>query len=205
MKTTSFGENVVAFFDVGEDARGFLGDMFESGTAPPREAQRLLDQSLLAGAEDWHALVDCARSIRRSRDRDPFGLDGTDLLTCVWHVLDGLDGDGAPPSEPWAETDRLIALARQLERDAALLTFPVREEADDGASEPGLPRPKKLRRSAGATSHYWADGGPARAHDGQTGCAAATCPIRPSAYAWCNPGNVAGLHSGPVGLPNGQH
>jgi hypothetical protein len=47
-----FGLNVVSVFDVPSDTRDFLADVIESGQAPPNEVEELLQQSLLAGAQD---------------------------------------------------------------------------------------------------------------------------------------------------------
>lgn len=136
----SYGDEMLAVFDVGEDVRDFLREVIDSGTAPRIETQRLLGQSLLAGADDWHALVGCARSIHQARPRQRRSLDGQDLLTSLWLLLSGL-GDGRPAAEPWQETDRLVALAQSLERDARVLPLPAS-------------RPPRRLQSADATSHY---------------------------------------------------
>ncbi|KAM4059053.1 methyl-CpG-binding domain-containing protein 4 [Hirsutella rhossiliensis] len=155
--TASFGEDVLCVFDVWEDSRDFLCDVIQSRTAPRLETQRLLHQSLSAGAEDWHALIDCATSIHQSRPFQLHGLDGQDVLTSLWLILSGLsNGNAVPAEEPWQETDSLIALAQKLERDAsALLSSASAHYAHNGDIKPQSVQPKKRQQSAGATSHYW--------------------------------------------------
>ncbi|RDA85181.1 hypothetical protein CP532_2383 [Ophiocordyceps camponoti-leonardi (nom. inval.)] len=148
------GSDVLFFFDVGEESRDFLRDVIKSSATPRHETERLQDQSLLAGAEDWNALIECAREIRRSRPYDALALDGQDDLSYVWPALFGLGGGVASPTDDaWEETDRLIALCKKLERDAASLFWPEGGTLDDYPET----QSKKRRRSGGTTSsHYWA-------------------------------------------------
>ncbi|RCI14599.1 hypothetical protein L249_6838 [Ophiocordyceps polyrhachis-furcata BCC 54312] len=142
------------FFDVAEESRDFLRDVIKSSATPRHETERLQNQSLLAGAEDWNALVDCARAVRRSRPYDSLALEGQDDLSYVWPALFGLGGSvAAPTGDAWEETDRLIALCKKLEWDAGSL-FCTGGSLDDYPE----PQSKKRRRSGGtASSHYWVD------------------------------------------------
>ncbi|KAJ4858736.1 hypothetical protein T069G_07003 [Trichoderma breve] len=153
---TSFGHSILSVFDVWEDSSPFLSEVLESGDAPNDEVQCLFDQSLTGGAEDWHYLIDCARSIRCVQNRHPECLDGSDILSFVWEIFDGYDGT-SPPAEPWGETDRLIALAKDLERDIEVLppSLPTSQSARKSASSQAQSRVKKQR--LGTTSHYWSD------------------------------------------------
>ncbi|EHK24825.1 uncharacterized protein TRIVIDRAFT_208626 [Trichoderma virens Gv29-8] len=153
--STSFGQNILSVFDVWEDSSLFLSEILESGDAPNDEVQCLFNQSLTGGAEDWHYLVDCARSIRSTQDRHPESLDGSDILSFVWEIFDGYDGALSSP-QPWGETDRLIALAKDLERDVGILppSLPTLQPIHENASR-ARPRVKKQR--PGTTSHYWSD------------------------------------------------
>ncbi|KAL6698554.1 hypothetical protein J3F84DRAFT_393272 [Trichoderma pleuroticola] len=153
---TSFGQSILSVFDVWEDSSSFLSEVLESGDAPNDEVQRLFDQSLTGGAEDWHYLIDCARSIRYVQNRHPESLDGSDILSFIWEIFDGYDG-ASPSPEPWAETDRLIALAKDLERDVEILSpsLPATQSARKSASSRAQSRVKRQRR--GSTSYYWSD------------------------------------------------
>ncbi|KAH0524953.1 hypothetical protein TsFJ059_007391 [Trichoderma semiorbis] len=153
---TSFGQSILSVFDVWEDSSSFLSEILESGDAPNDEAQCLFDQSLTGGAEDWHYLIDCARSIRCLQNRHPESLDGSDILSFVWEIFDGYDGT-SPSAEPWEETDRLIALAKDLERDIEILppSLPTSQPTRKSASSRAQSRVKKQR--LGTTSHYWSD------------------------------------------------
>ncbi|KAK4067387.1 uncharacterized protein Triagg1_7567 [Trichoderma aggressivum f. europaeum] len=153
---TSFGQSILSVFDVWEDSSSFLSEVLESGDAPIDEVQCLFDQSLTGGAEDWHYLIDCARSIRCVQNRHPESLDGGDILSFVWEIFDGYDG-ASPSIEPWGETDRLIALAKDLERDVEILppSLPTTQSARKSASSRAQSRVKK--QHPGTTSHYWPD------------------------------------------------
>ncbi|PHH86195.1 hypothetical protein CDD83_10595 [Cordyceps sp. RAO-2017] len=191
--TVSFGQDILSVFDVWEDSREFLGDIIQSGIAPPREMQRLLDQSLLAGAEAWHALIECATSIQQSCRHDPRSLEGQDAATYVCYALHGLPWHNeASQQDDWEDTDRLIVLARKLERDASCLL--------SAASALASPEPPsgKSRRSLDATSHFWADarlgptfGGDASAAYGLTAAARRLHLHNTSVRAsrWYAPGN----------------
>ncbi|KAL7913138.1 hypothetical protein GGI35DRAFT_277990 [Trichoderma velutinum] len=153
---TSFGQSILFVFDVWEDSSSFLSFVLESGDAPNDEVQCLFDQSLTAGAEDWHYLIDCARSIRCVQNRHPESLDGSDILSFVWEIFDGFDG-ASPSAEPWGETDRLIALAKDLEREIEILppSLPTSQPIEENARSRARSQAKKQR--LGKTSHYWSD------------------------------------------------
>ncbi|KAL7924039.1 hypothetical protein ACQKWADRAFT_288656 [Trichoderma austrokoningii] len=149
---TSFGHTILSAFDIWDDSLAFLSEILESGEAPGDEFKCLFDQSLAGGAQDWHYLIDCARSRRCMQNHDPGSLDGSDVLTSVWEILDGLIGESSAP-EPWEETDRLIALAKDLERNVEILSPLL-----TGAQEVAAPRRSRIKKPRpGVTSHYWAD------------------------------------------------
>ncbi|POR31225.1 Methyl-CpG-binding domain protein 4 [Tolypocladium paradoxum] len=180
----SFGENILSVFDVCDDARDFLRDIIESDTAPHSETQWLLSQSLLAADEDWHYLIDCARSIQQSHYRDPHGLEGIDVLTYVCQIFNGLGGDRSAPPEAWEETDRLILLAKGLAKDPIIRppSLPTRK-VDDAGVESRLPLAKR-RRSEATTSHFWSDATPIQTSSGQATHAAVTTPIGLPFHVW---------------------
>ncbi|EHK48108.1 hypothetical protein TRIATDRAFT_215636 [Trichoderma atroviride IMI 206040] len=153
--STSFGHTLLSVFDVWDDSLAFLCEILESGEAPYDEFQLLFDQSLAGGAQDWHYLIDCARSMRCMQDHDPESLDGGDILTSVWKILNGFNG-GSSAAEPWGETDRLIALAKDLERRVEILppVFAASQQDQETTSSRRL-RAQKLR--SGITSHYWVE------------------------------------------------
>ncbi|EEU48579.1 uncharacterized protein NECHADRAFT_90114 [Fusarium vanettenii 77-13-4] len=155
-----FGHGVLRSFDAWRGSRDFLADVIESSRASS-ETEELLQQSLVADSEDWHYLIDCAESLRRLRGYDQQSLDGQDVATHVWRILNGLE-----PSTPvaWEATDRLIARAKELERDpeirppssAGLLDHQRQRRCD---SEVGLPysQPPESAKRHLTTSHYWSD------------------------------------------------
>lgn len=194
--TASFGEDILSVFDVWEHAQDFLCDVIQSGIAPRLETLRLLDESLLAGAENWHALIDCATSIHQSRTFQLHGLDGQDVLTSIWLVLSGPRRDNAAPvEEPWLETDSLIALAQKLERDASSLPLSVPGHHANGDNiKPPWPQPKRRHQPAGTTSHYWDHAGGVDTCVGLSPCRAAAIRAR---LPWQNPGAGGSWPSSP--------
>ncbi|KAM0246283.1 hypothetical protein ACHAQJ_010286 [Trichoderma viride] len=184
--STSFGQNILSVFDVWEDSLAFLSELLESGEAPSDETQCLFNQSLIGGAEDWHYLIDCAQSIRCVGDRHPESLDDSDILSFIWQIFNGRNGIPSSP-EPWEETDRLITLAKNLERDVEILPplLPASQQIQQIASSRVQPRIKKQR--LGITSHYWADKPESEAgkiKDGQSKSFALSVPL--SGYHRCN-------------------
>lgn len=151
-----FGHEILSVFDVWQDGRDFLADVIESLGAPA-ETECLLRQSLAAGAEDWHYLIECAESLRRRRGTDDQSLDGQDVLTYVWEIFNGIDASASV--EPWEQTDRLIAQAKALEHDAEirlslLSPAPVAESNVEFSTSSQPPTKSKGRVTV---SHYWLD------------------------------------------------
>ncbi|KAM0427475.1 hypothetical protein ACHAPT_007435 [Fusarium lateritium] len=157
-----FGHDVLCAFDAWEDARDFLADVIESSQASS-ETEQLFQQSLVACSQDWQYLVDCAESIRRLRGHNQQSLDGQDVATYIWRITNGLEPP--PTSEPWEATDRLIARAKELERDPEIrppssaggLFDTQRQRRRD--SEVGLPcsQPRESAKRRLTKSHYWSD------------------------------------------------
>ncbi|RFU74080.1 methyl- -binding domain-containing 4 [Trichoderma arundinaceum] len=165
---TSFGQNILSVFDVWEDSLSFLAEILESGKTPDDETRYLFNQSLIGHAEDWYYLIDCARSIQRAQDRQPESLDGVDVLSFVWEIFNGCGGTTASP-EPWEETDRLIALAKDLERDIEISppSLPASQQFKESA--PSQVRPRVKRQRLGLKSHYWTDKPLTLTHEGNDG------------------------------------
>ncbi|OTA07489.1 hypothetical protein A9Z42_0083630 [Trichoderma parareesei] len=149
---TSFGESILSVFDVWDDSLSLLSEILESGNAPTDELRSLFHQSLVGGAEDWHYLIECAQSIRCAQGRHPESLDGGDILSFVWEISKGGEAEvKSPVPGPWGETDRLIALAKDLERDVDISPVAPRP------SQESLRRQRVKKPRLGATSHYWSD------------------------------------------------
>ncbi|KPM38961.1 hypothetical protein AK830_g7604 [Neonectria ditissima] len=152
------GHDILYVFDVRQDSRDFLADVIESLGAPT-ETDELLRQSLMAGAEDWQNLVDCATSIRWLRGNNEQSLDGQDVLAYVWQIFNGINASSSLTG-PWEQTDRLIAQARALERDPEIRpplpsTIPVERSGGDRLATSSQPRSKSKGRAI--ASHYWLD------------------------------------------------
>lgn len=151
----SFGHTILSVFDVWDDSLAFLSEILESGDAPRNELQHLFDHSLTGGAQDWLYLIDCARSMRCMQDHDPESLDGGDILTFVWEILNGFYG-GSSAAEPWGETDRLIALAKDLERDVEI-SPPMLAASQQAQETVSSRRRRATKPRPGVTSHFWTD------------------------------------------------
>ncbi|CAI6052568.1 unnamed protein product [Clonostachys chloroleuca] len=107
------------FGDFDEEFADFVFRGVNIQASHHNDYSELFTQSLEAWADDWTALIDCARSMKQSRDVKPESLDGNDLLTFIWEIF-RLNRVIAPPDpRPWRETDRLIALAKRLEHWAS--------------------------------------------------------------------------------------
>lgn len=146
----------MSVFDVWEEEYDFLSRLLESSYTPEDETRRLVDVSLLANSEDFHHLLECARSIQRSSSSSLNSLDGSDVLTFVWHILAG-EKPSIPDAviQPWAETDRLILLAKELSGKPPYIRNPlIRSTKGDGASVKS-PRPRSRSVKRNAISHYW--------------------------------------------------
>lgn len=147
-------------FDVPDEARGFLAGIIADGHIPLEEEARIRDARLLAEAQDFDALMHCAASIHRSRVIDASDLEGNDMLTSVWRIIQGTTDD--LNLNPWKETDRWIAQARHLEQEAAAfsrhlrpVTVPSNSPGNGGLPD-SRPRASKRKREATVvTSHYW--------------------------------------------------
>lgn len=128
-----FKYNVLEVFDVREETRDFLADIIRSCPKSP-ETQLLVSQTLLAGAEDWQNLVDCATAIHRSKTRSPGSLDSQDVLPYIAHIL---DGENIPTSRrPWEQTDNLIARARELQWSQQSVSAASRTKYSKSAKKP---------------------------------------------------------------------
>ena len=157
---SSLVQDALQAFDVDSVEREFIAETIAAGYFPPGEDDRILNESLFAGNEDFEALIECATSIHQSRIIDPSDLGGNDLLTTVWHVLQGR----AQELAPWSETDRLIARAKRLEHQASYLLH--RPSPPRGSTRPVFENAKarraKRQRTA-VTSHYWSSDPPCQA------------------------------------------
>lgn len=158
---SGFGHGVLRTFDAWQNTRDFLADVIESGQASS-ETEELLQQSLVADSEDWCYLIDCAESLRRLRGYNQQSLEGQDVATYVWKIWNGLEPP--PASEPWEATDRLIARARELERDPEIRppssVGPLDAQRQRRRDlEVGLPysQPPESAKRHHTTSHYWSD------------------------------------------------
>ncbi|KAG6017525.1 hypothetical protein E4U54_006601 [Claviceps lovelessii] len=108
------GSAVLSTFNVPEEEADFLSDIIDSSLAPANEVQSLVEASIFANSDDFHHLVSCATAIQRSKFRDPNSLEGNDVLTFIWRILNGRECASDAQPAPWAETDRLIAIAKDL-------------------------------------------------------------------------------------------
>ncbi|KAM0203765.1 hypothetical protein ACHAPA_006299 [Fusarium lateritium] len=150
-----FGHNVVSVFDVPPEARDFLADVIESSQAP-NEVEELLQQSLLAGAQDWYSLIECAKYMQQTHKYDKSSLDGQDLLTHVSCMLDGRDPPPDTGPQPWEATDRLIAIAKSLE-DRPFVPVPVTVPQVSGGLHDQRQAALLEAKSRFTTSYYWSD------------------------------------------------
>jgi len=151
----SLGESALSVFDVWEDARDFLAAVFDSKTIPENERQRLLGLSLITGAQNWHSSIECAGSIRRKHPHDPTSLEGSDILTYLAFIVPEAPQCGPPSSQPWQETDRLIAHAKSLETQPYIGTPPPLSSRTSSAEKSQIRRSKKQPSKSRHTSHYW--------------------------------------------------
>ncbi|UNI14899.1 hypothetical protein JDV02_001479 [Purpureocillium takamizusanense] len=151
--TASLGHTALCAFDVWDDARDFLAAVFDHGTCPKEERQRLLDLSLLAGAQDWQASVECASTICSRHPHDPTSLQGSDTLTYLPFAVFEAPEVGLSQHKPWHETDRLIACAKALESQPYIRPPPSPRASS--AEQRHIRRSKKQPPKPGHTSHYW--------------------------------------------------
>ncbi|KAF5125530.1 Methyl-CpG-binding domain protein 4 [Metarhizium anisopliae] len=152
--SSSFGASVLSTFDYGEDGTEFLSQLIESPDTPAHETRQLVDTSILANSDDFHYLIECARSIQQSRHLPYENLNGNDLLSFVWHILTSEPTVPDTEEKPWAETDRLILLAKELAKDPDIRGPSARQIASYVSPAKRARRQVKLV-SQSTTSHYW--------------------------------------------------
>lgn len=146
----SIGHDILSVFDTSEHSYDFLIEVIEASIQSD-EVERLLRQSMLAGAEDWMYLIECAKSIRQDRGIDYASLDGQDVLSYIWYIFDPVGVHTS--SQPWEETDRLIAQAKRLGQDAEIYLPSPAVELD--TIEPTSRQSTAQTHGHFATSHYW--------------------------------------------------
>ncbi len=151
----NYGHQVLQPFDIEEDARDFLADVIVTHACDPFDLQWILDLSLTAGVEQWEALIACARSIQLRQIVKADCLEAGDCLASVWRVIDPLAP--AIPRDPWLETDRLIARARELEDAATRLILPTFEHIPDPkfSDEESTSSSSPRGRWTDIESHFW--------------------------------------------------
>ncbi|KAL2212735.1 hypothetical protein CC79DRAFT_1318655 [Sarocladium strictum] len=147
----SHGHNILSVFDASEDELDFLASLIDDGVAPTGEVRIALHSSLTAGAEDWQSLIDCARILRDRSSQRPTSFKGHDVLTYVPIVLSSV-----APEAPWARTDRLVALAKQLgeQARAEIPSLKPHIRPTDSTARQGLEHRSK-RPKPGHTSPFW--------------------------------------------------
>ncbi|EFY90892.1 methyl-CpG-binding domain-containing protein 4 [Metarhizium acridum CQMa 102] len=152
--STSFGASVLSTFDFWEDGREFLSQLIESPDTPAHETRQLVDTSILANSDDFHYLIECARSIQQSKHLPCENLSGNDVLSFVWRVLTSEPTVPYLEEKPWAETDRLILLAKELAKDPDIRGPSARQIAS--YVSPTRPARRQVKSvSQSTTSHYW--------------------------------------------------
>ncbi|KHO00005.1 methyl-CpG-binding domain-containing protein 4 [Metarhizium album ARSEF 1941] len=152
--SASFGASVLSVFDFWGDEEEFLSQLIQSPDTPAHEARRLVDTSILANSEDFYYLIDCARSIQRSKYLPCNNLDGNDVLSFVWHVLASEPTLPDTEENPWAETDRLIILAKELATDPDI-RGPTAPEIASNKRPSRRARRQVKPASCRSISHYW--------------------------------------------------
>ncbi|KAH7163075.1 hypothetical protein B0J13DRAFT_29262 [Dactylonectria estremocensis] len=149
-------EHNLSVFDVWQDAQGFLADVIEY-LGVPAETESLLRQSLVAGAEDWHYLIECAESLRRRPGADGQSLHRQDALACVWDIFNGI-GASAAIDEPWEQTDHPIAQERNTLEKQPDVPSPSSSPGDKDCEEiTSLPQPPVKPKGCVTVSHYWSN------------------------------------------------
>lgn len=135
----------------------FLAQTFCHGATSPalrNDVEWLVSESLMAGAERWHAVIDCARSLQQQHIHgdSPASLYATDVAEFVWYLHNcnlplSLGHDVA-----WQETDALLALAATQQQEQ--MVMPSASPMTANPSRPRRASPKKKSRGH-VTSHYW--------------------------------------------------
>jgi hypothetical protein len=93
--------------------------------------------------------------MQQAHKYDKNSLDGQDLLTHAWRMLDGRDLPPDTDTQPWEATDRLIAIAKSLE-GRTFVPVPVSGGLDDQRQQPS-PAALLEAKSRFTTSYYWSD------------------------------------------------
>ncbi|KAG5980582.1 hypothetical protein E4U55_003884 [Claviceps digitariae] len=153
----SRGAAILSTFDVHEDAADFLSDLIDSSIAPANEIKPLVDASISANSDDFHHLVSCATAIQQSRFRDPNSLEGNDLATFIWHILSGRECAFNAQPAPWAETDRLIALAKDLADNPPSIRNPCFDSGQTDVNAAGRRQRRPRNVLNNSKSHYWSE------------------------------------------------
>ncbi|KAG6122753.1 hypothetical protein E4U13_001289 [Claviceps humidiphila] len=148
-----WARDILSTFDVHDGAEDFLLNVLGSSLTPAEEVQSLVEASMFADSDKFHHLFGC-----RLRDPNDNIHEGNDILTFVWQLLAERDDKSDIQSAPWAETDCLIARAKDL-ADTSPYTW---RSLSVGSGRSGIPSLKKRhhrRRSvlANTTSHYWGE------------------------------------------------
>ncbi|KAH7196889.1 uncharacterized protein B0J16DRAFT_261059 [Fusarium flagelliforme] len=158
-----FGHDILSVFNVAPSNQDFLADVIESGHTPADDLEDIFQESLLAGAQDWKYLVECATSMQRVRRYDKYSTEAQDLLAYVWRALEGRVLPSHSSSEsgsesPWEMTDRLIAQAKELEGDPEVHQPQIPGQIDNQQllQQPGLDASSN-KRNLIKTSPYWSD------------------------------------------------
>lgn len=156
----ALAEHLFCGFDIEEEAKEYLTDVFLSDSTPPSEKERLLKISLTAASEDWFLQLHHAATQRdrQTRTLEEDGLGAGDLLAFIPTIK--FDSAQQPRPQPWAETDQLI---RQLaesfrpENPAAPVLEGGLGVPDDTSAGKNRAEPRR-RPSAPRVfrSHFWA-------------------------------------------------
>ncbi|KAL6919320.1 hypothetical protein ACHAPO_009916 [Fusarium lateritium] len=156
-----FAHDVLSVFDVASSDQDFLADVIEfSRGQATAEFEKLRRESLLAGAQDWNYLIECAILMRQTCRYDRYSTEAQDVLAYVRHALDGRvpPPDSGSDSDSWIMTDRLIARAKELE-DAPEIQPPKILGNTDKQRLLQRPSPKVFSntRNLSKVSPYWSD------------------------------------------------
>ncbi|KAH7170963.1 hypothetical protein EDB81DRAFT_777255 [Dactylonectria macrodidyma] len=147
----------LSVFDAWQDARCFLADVIES-LGVPAETESLLRQSLVAGAENLHYLIECTESLRRRPGADGQNLHGQDALAYVWDIFNGVDSS-ASVDETGGQIANSIAQAKILEPEPDVPSPSITPSPSDGDHDEVLSSPRPPTKPMGrvTASHYWSD------------------------------------------------
>ncbi|KAG6271611.1 hypothetical protein E4U49_003624 [Claviceps purpurea] len=149
-----WARDILSTFDVHAGAADFLLDVLGSSLTPAEEVQSLVEASTFADSDKFHHLFGC-----RLRDSNGNSHEGSDILTFVWQLLAERDNTSDIQSAPWAETDRLIARAKELAEESPYICRTLSVGSDRSGVPSLIKRRHRRRRSilAETTSHYWGE------------------------------------------------